>query len=382
MSCEEAIQADCRDRSEGRMAVLDDTLLQEIFRFVGKGHYRIVAGTSRRFRSLYRKIDVTTSIKGMVKYSCFEYVRDVAASQGWITVLQWLRTNHPSLLDDPHVCAAAARDGNLMALQWARQDACPRNASTCSAAASGGNMEVLQWARQNGCPWDKWTCILGCRKRSFGGTTVGPPDWMPLERMDLPLGRNRWSFGGATMGPPEWSPLGCPDLLLCGTWRSFEGATMGQAEWLPLERNNLRLGRTRRSFDGATVDLPEWMPFERMDLLLLLHGKRRPFGAAVMGQAKRLPLERMDLFFCRTRWSFGGTKNGLVSMAALVTKPPVLMLHAGAFGGSAMGPPETLLMGCQDLFCCSMWRAFGDASMGPPEWLPLGCPEQFECWWE
>ena len=30
------------------------------------------------------------------------------------------------------------------------------------AAAEEGHLEVLQWARENGCPWDEYTCECRC----------------------------------------------------------------------------------------------------------------------------------------------------------------------------------------------------------------------------
>ena len=55
-------------------------------------------------------------------------------------------------------CEAAARDGHLEVLKWARQNGCPWGKGTCQAAAKGGHLEVLQWLRRNGCEWDENTC--------------------------------------------------------------------------------------------------------------------------------------------------------------------------------------------------------------------------------
>ena len=54
-------------------------------------------------------------------------------------------------------CKRAAENGQLVALQWLRQNGCEWNSYTCSAAAEGGYLSVLQWARENGCDWNAFT---------------------------------------------------------------------------------------------------------------------------------------------------------------------------------------------------------------------------------
>ena len=56
-------------------------------------------------------------------------------------------------------CAAAALEGYLNLIKWARANGCPWNEWTCLYAANGGHLEVLQWARANGCPWNEYTCL-------------------------------------------------------------------------------------------------------------------------------------------------------------------------------------------------------------------------------
>lgn len=57
------------------------------------------------------------------------------------------------------ICATAAGNGHLSALQWARRHEIPWDERTCAAAAKGGHFEVLRWAQENGCPWDARTCL-------------------------------------------------------------------------------------------------------------------------------------------------------------------------------------------------------------------------------
>ena len=56
----------------------------------------------------------------------------------------------------------AAEEGHLDVLKWLRsQDPpCPWYEWTCEVAARGGNLEVLEWARSQDppCPWSRRAC--------------------------------------------------------------------------------------------------------------------------------------------------------------------------------------------------------------------------------
>ena len=114
-----------------------------------------------------------------------EYEEDDAVERGYVSTLKCLR-RRGRLSDERHLCAAAARigdlaelkalrraenfpwdeytcyyaamGGHLEVLQWARANGCPWDEDTCAAAADRGHLEVLKWARENGCPWDEGTC--------------------------------------------------------------------------------------------------------------------------------------------------------------------------------------------------------------------------------
>ena len=47
---------------------------------------------------------------------------------------------------------AAATNGKLEVLQWARANGCSWDASTGYSAARNGHLEVLQWAQAHECP--------------------------------------------------------------------------------------------------------------------------------------------------------------------------------------------------------------------------------------
>ena len=94
---------------------------------------------------------VGSGTKGIVANAC-----TVAATEGKLKVLQWLRAHGCEW--DQCTCAGAAEGGHLVVLQWARENGCEWDEDTCAEAARGGHLEVLQWARENGCEWDEETC--------------------------------------------------------------------------------------------------------------------------------------------------------------------------------------------------------------------------------
>ena len=53
---------------------------------------------------------------------------------------------------------AAASNGHLEVLRWAREHNCPWSEQTCRAA-QGGQLEMLQWLREHGCPWRESTMV-------------------------------------------------------------------------------------------------------------------------------------------------------------------------------------------------------------------------------
>ena len=49
------------------------------------------------------------------------------------------------------------------------------------AAARGGNLEALQLLPMHDCPWDMRTCTL----RALGGSTVGAGTRLPVELVEV-----------------------------------------------------------------------------------------------------------------------------------------------------------------------------------------------------
>lgn len=108
-----------------------------------------------------------------------------AAAGGHWHVLEWARSQEPPCDWDEETCSSAALNGHLHLLQWARsQDPpCDWDEGTCSSAAENGHLCVLEWARSQDppCPWDVDECIYRARR----GGQVGILDWFALHIHDL-----------------------------------------------------------------------------------------------------------------------------------------------------------------------------------------------------
>ena len=102
-----------------------DDLIEKIFKFLGRGHFLFVAGTSRQFYRVYETM-------------C-ENENDTTEATAQET------TTMKSAVE------------SISRLRQARANDCPWNWRTCAAAAKCGYLEVLRWARDNECPWDKYT---------------------------------------------------------------------------------------------------------------------------------------------------------------------------------------------------------------------------------
>ncbi|CAB9518412.1 ankyrin repeat protein [Seminavis robusta] len=100
------------------------------------GHYAFVGGVNKRLNQLYKEYGPTVKDPPSV-------IENVENECPW----------------DERTCSAAAEEGNLELLKWARAQGCPWNDTTCKSAAGHGRLELLKWARENGCPWDEDTCL-------------------------------------------------------------------------------------------------------------------------------------------------------------------------------------------------------------------------------
>src|SRR5690606_12298914 len=83
-----------------------------------------------------------------------------AAEYGYLDLLKWAHERHFPLLqlrDGKAACAAAAKGGHLVVLQWLREQKCRWDAKTMEAAAAGGHLAVVKWMRERGCAWNSKT---------------------------------------------------------------------------------------------------------------------------------------------------------------------------------------------------------------------------------
>ena len=82
------------------------------------------------------------------------------------SLLQWA-VDELGMPLDRVISAAAAENGDLDVLKWARaQDPpCDWDAEVCSNAARYGHLDVLQWARAQDppCDWSEWVCSFAAR---------------------------------------------------------------------------------------------------------------------------------------------------------------------------------------------------------------------------
>ena len=160
---------------------LSDGVIGEVFKFLGRGHFRFVAGTSRHFYRVYQTMcknenyATTTTMKSVVEsisrsklYLSETGRRDLvaknAAKYGNFEVLRnayyrAIKVGDLSTWKDMNLCQIAAGGGSLEVLQWLRRGKKFQwDWKTCRDAAANGHLEVLQWARAHGCPWNEWTC--------------------------------------------------------------------------------------------------------------------------------------------------------------------------------------------------------------------------------
>ena len=113
---------------------MSDDVIGEVFKYLGRGHFLFIAGTSRHFYRLYKTICGTPTAGKTTMRSTVES----------ISRLQWSWANGCPWRWSTRTCAVAAKNGRLEVLQWARENGCPWNECTCDCAARNGHLEVLQ----------------------------------------------------------------------------------------------------------------------------------------------------------------------------------------------------------------------------------------------
>ena len=120
------------------IAALPDAVLQHSFSFIGKGHYRFVAGTCRHFEEIYSKEHEkkTTWSAATASIACAELCLKDAREQEDLEDSVALK----------NISLKAAMKGCIDILDWARAKGCEFTPRHFRIAAGEGHINVLKWA--------------------------------------------------------------------------------------------------------------------------------------------------------------------------------------------------------------------------------------------
>lgn len=92
---------------------------------------------------------------GGIKLPLHEDVINIAAENGHIDILKWLKENKCPWTDQ--VCAYAAANNHLVVLKWLAENNCPWNVWAYAWAAENGHLKVLKFLKEKGCPWSYYS---------------------------------------------------------------------------------------------------------------------------------------------------------------------------------------------------------------------------------
>lgn len=220
-----------------------DLFVHQVLSFVGRGHYRCVAGVSRDFKKMYLKSVLATrdipnsffvndwpalSKRRQDKYYIIDWPDDpiiktlslepapvtstffsaafssVAFAKAWN-----LETRNAKWRAKPNwaVCELIAKTGNLQVLKWAHHEGFPWNENTCFAAAENGNLSCLQYAHEHGC---QYRCAKLWKAAAFGGH-IAVLEW--LLTIDCPFDEEACAgaAAGGHLDALKWLlTIGCP----------------------------------------------------------------------------------------------------------------------------------------------------------------------------
>ncbi|CAB9498971.1 ankyrin containing protein (ISS) [Seminavis robusta] len=156
-----------------------DIWTDNIFPFLGVGHYAFVGGVNKQFNQLYKAYchsvgvpcNTTSDRAAFFNVSCAKYwdldddrretpfcdrLCKIIAKVGSVHVMQWAhKEGYPF---DDWACFIAARNGHLDVLKYLHEKMSPKwdtHVPVCAAAAAGGHLDTLKYLHENGCPWDE-----------------------------------------------------------------------------------------------------------------------------------------------------------------------------------------------------------------------------------
>ncbi|CAB9510661.1 expressed unknown protein [Seminavis robusta] len=154
--------------------------IEDIFSFLGMGHYAFVAPVSKRIsRTFYSAAFHNLACAEIWKRDNAEdktplspEVCRAVAGAGSIAVLQWALANGFSLGGDSNrwICTAAAQHGHLHVLKWLHEEkGCPLNEYVWKFAARGGQLAVLKWLHSKKQEDQRWIDIWCADEAQAGG---------------------------------------------------------------------------------------------------------------------------------------------------------------------------------------------------------------------
>lgn len=88
-----------------------------------------------------------------------ETVWEVAAENGRIIVLEWMRNDGYEWNEETY-----AKTSNLNTLEWLKSNGCPLNERCCIEAADRCNLDALKWLHTNDCPWNSMTLYCAAQQ--------------------------------------------------------------------------------------------------------------------------------------------------------------------------------------------------------------------------
>ncbi|CAB9504907.1 ankyrin repeat protein [Seminavis robusta] len=158
----------------------DDLIwIGQILPFVGIGQYGFVGAVNKKIYQLYKdycKIELKKNPREVkdnpdnviIQDSRPAEITDTLYSETFCNVPRaayWRETDRSiDKAPDPHqFCNSIAKIGNIVVMEWARQQGFPWNDETCACAAGNGHLEMLQWLREKGCPWARGTCAAAAQ---------------------------------------------------------------------------------------------------------------------------------------------------------------------------------------------------------------------------
>jgi len=173
------------------LAELPEAVLQHCFSFLGSGHYRYVAGTSRLFRNIYsikhenktlwKNAAASASCADLCLEDAIEQKADVSAALSLIAI-------------------EMAKAGRIDMLGWAHVRGCKWEHSIFTEAAKFGHVCVLEWAEAKHVDWYSGTLVRTAA--SYGHINV--LEWIVNCGRQVPMDASNYAAGSGQVAVICW----------------------------------------------------------------------------------------------------------------------------------------------------------------------------------